>query len=99
MEIRTPSTAELRHLARQAEEAFEQSVDEARAWLVSEQGRRYRSLVARALILAAPAILRHPFFKTPLGKLVELAGGAALLIKVADLIRDWEPPSSAAVAS
>jgi hypothetical protein len=94
-----PATTELRHLARQAEEAFEQGVEEARAWLVSEQGRRYRSLAARALILAAPAILRHPFFRTPLGKLVELAGGAALLIKVADLIRDWEPPPSAAVAS
>lgn len=92
MRIRTPSTTELRDLARQAEEAFEQGVDEARAWLVSEQGRRYRGLVARALVLAAPAILRHPFFKTPLGKVVELAGGAALLIKVADLIREWEPP-------
>lgn len=92
MRIRTPSTTELRDLARQAEEAFEQGVDEARAWLVSEQGRRYRRLVARALVLTAPAILRHPFFKTPLGKVVELAGGAALLIKVADLIREWEPP-------
>jgi hypothetical protein len=99
MRIRTPSTTELRQLARQAEEAFDQGVDEARAWLVSEQGRRYRSLVARALVLAAPAILRHPFFKTPFGKVVELAGGAALLIKVADLIRDWEPLPSAAVAS
>jgi hypothetical protein len=99
MRIRTPSTTELRDLARQAEEAFEQGVDEARAWLVSEQGRRYRGLVARALVLAAPAILRHPFFKTPLGKVVELAGGVALLIKVADLIRDWEPSPSPIIDS
>jgi hypothetical protein len=36
-------------------------------------------------------ILRHPFFRTPLGRVVELAGAAALVAKVADVIRDWEP--------
>jgi hypothetical protein len=36
-------------------------------------------------------VLQHPFFKTPVGRLVQVAGGAALLVKVAEAIRDWEP--------
>lgn len=86
-----PSAAELRDLARELEDALARGAGEARAWLASEQGRRYRAIAARALVLAAPAILRHPFFRTPVGRLVQVAGGAALLAKVADLIRDWEP--------
>jgi hypothetical protein len=91
--------AELRTLARELEEAIDRGVDEARAWLASEQGRRYRLLAARALILAAPVIVRHPFFKTPAGKFVQIAGGATLIVKVAELIRDWEPTVPATLAS
>ena len=36
-------------------------------------------------------MLRHPFFRTPLGRVVQVAGGAALLVRVAEAIRDWEP--------
>lgn len=78
-------------MARELEEAVVAGVDATKAWLDSPQGRRYRALAAKALVLAAPAILKHPFFKTPVGRLVELAGGAALVAKVADTIRDWEP--------
>jgi len=92
-----PSRAELRVLAQELENAFARGADEARAWLASEQGRRYRAIAARALVLAAPAILRHPFFRTPVGRLVEVAGGVALLAKVADLIRDWDPSPTAVV--
>lgn len=92
-----PSRAELRVLAHELEEALARGADEARAWLASEQGRRYRAIAARALVLAAPAILRHPFFRTPIGRLVEVAGGVALLAKVADLIRDWDPSPTAVV--
>jgi hypothetical protein len=92
-----PSRAELRVLAQELEEALARGADEARAWLASEQGRRYRAIAARALVLAAPAILRHPFFRTPVGRLVEVAGGVALLAKVADLIRDWDPSPTAVV--
>ncbi len=89
--VATPSTARLGRLFRQAEQALDRSVDEARAWLGTPAGRRVRRLAARLLILGAPVVARHPFFKTPVGRLVELAGGAALLIKVAETIRDWEP--------
>jgi hypothetical protein len=78
-----PSRAELRVLVQEIEDALARGADDARAWLASEQGRRYRAIAARALVLAAPAILRHPFFRTPVGRLVEVAGGVALLAKVA----------------
>jgi hypothetical protein len=66
-------------------------VDEVRRWLGTPQGRFLRSLAARLLIVSVPLIVRHPFFKTPIGRLVELAGGAAILVKLAELLRDWEP--------
>ena len=73
------------------ESAVDDGVDEVRRWLATPQGRFLRSLAARMLIVSVPLIVRHPFFKTPVGRLVELAGGAAILIKLAELLRDWEP--------
>jgi hypothetical protein len=86
-----PSATEVRALVRDAEELAVAGVDHAKAWLDSPRGRRYRSLAAKGLVLAAPVILKHPFFKTPVGRVVELAGGATLVVKLADAIRDWEP--------
>jgi hypothetical protein len=97
--VRTPTKAELRELAIQLEAAIDRGVDEARVWLASEQGRRYRAFAARALILAAPLIVRHPVFKTPLGRVVQIAGGATLIVKVAELLRDWEPTVPATLTS
>jgi hypothetical protein len=49
-------------------------------------------MVATGLIAAAPLISRLPMFRaTPLGRIVGLAGGAALIVKAAEMIRDWEP--------
>jgi hypothetical protein len=97
--MRTAKASELRALARELEDAIDQGVDEARAWLASEQGRRYRAIAARLLILAAPLIVRHPIFKTPLGRIVQIAGGATLIVKAAELLRDWEPTVPATFAS
>lgn len=91
MRPRLPTTRELRRWATEFEQALERGADEARAWLATPQGRRLRALAAQAIIVTAPAVLRHPFFKTPAGRLVQAAGGAALLVKVAELLRDWEP--------
>ena len=85
------SSAELRQLAHELEEAVVAGVDQTKVWLDSPRGRRYRALAARGLMLAAPLILKHPFFRTPVGKLVALAGGAAAVEKIAETIRDWEP--------
>jgi hypothetical protein len=49
-------------------------------------------MVATGLIAAAPFVSRLPVFRASrLGRLVGLTGGAALIVKVAHLIRDWEP--------
>ncbi len=93
-DMKLPSAAEMRSLVQEAESAVAAGVDETRAWLDSPRGRRYRSIVARLLVLTAPVVLKHPVFRTPLGRLVQLAGGAALVTKVADAIRDWEPAPS-----
>jgi hypothetical protein len=86
-----PSVRDLRRWSHELESALDDGIDEVRKWLATPQGRFLRSLAARLLIVSVPLIVRHPFFKTPVGRLVELAGGAAILIKLAELIRDWEP--------
>lgn len=86
-----PSTRELRRWFVEAERALDRGIDEAEAWLATPTGRRVRGLAAKLLIASAPLVLQHPFFKTPVGRLVQVAGGAALLVKVAEAIRDWEP--------
>jgi hypothetical protein len=89
---RTRSTArEARRLAGELEAALERGVDEARAWLASPAGRRFRAITARGLLLATPLVLRHPFFKTPLGRAISVTGAAALVTKAAERFRDWEP--------
>jgi hypothetical protein len=82
---------EMEQLVRELEDAVVAGVDATKAWLDSPRGRRYREYAAKALVVSVPIILKHPFFKTPLGRVVEIAGGAALVAKVADVIKDWEP--------
>ena len=68
--------------------------DAMRVWLATEQGRRFRQLFARTLLVTSPLIFRLRFFRaTPVGRLIEFAGGAAVLMKLAEIIRDWEPDS------
>jgi hypothetical protein len=54
--------------------------------------------VAAGLVLTTPLILRHPFFRTPPGRLVQVVGGAALIAKAADALRDWDPAPRRSVA-
>ena len=40
--------------------------------------------------------MRMPWLRrSPIGKLIELGGGAALLVKFAEMIRDWERDQAA----
>ena len=67
------------------------TVDELLAFLDSPSGRRLRKYVATGLIISVPLVMRMPWLRrTPIGKLIELGGGAALVVKFAEMIRDWE---------
>ena len=75
-----------------AREVAQMAVGEAKRLAASDQGRRIRHNVATGLIVAAPAVVSLPVLRrTRLGKLIELAGGAALVVTVAERIRDWNP--------
>jgi hypothetical protein len=79
-------------LVRELEQEARDVLEGVRAYLASPEGQRVRAGVAAGLIVAAPFVSRLPVFRaTPLGRLIGFAGGAALIVKVADLIRDWEP--------
>lgn len=67
------------------------TVDELLSFLDSPSGRRLRKYLATGLIVSVPLVMRMPWLRrTPIGKLIELGGGAALVVKFAEMIRDWE---------
>jgi hypothetical protein len=85
------ATAELGHLLDALGDAIERGTKQPPAPRPSRAARRVRSLTASGLLLATPMVLRHPFFRTPLGRAIEIGGAAALIAKGAAIIRDWEP--------
>ena len=71
---------------------IEVAVQEVEDFLDSPAGRRFRRFLAGAAIVGAPMLFRLPVLKRyPLLRALELAGGAALLVKFAEALRDWEP--------
>ena len=81
-------------------ERIDTTAEELIAFFDSPGGRRLRRWLATGLILSVPFVMRIPWLRrSPLGKIVEVTGGAALLVKVAEMIRDWEhnPPPAPAV--
>ena len=70
------------------------AADELLEFLDSPAGRRLRRVLAGAVIVSVPLIMRIPGLKrSPLGRLVALTGGSAILIGIAEAIRDWERSS------
>jgi hypothetical protein len=77
----------IKHLADRADIA----ADELLEFLDSPSGRRLRGLLAGAVIVSVPLIMRVPGLKrSPLGRLVAVTGGSAIMIGIAEAIRDWE---------
>ena len=67
------------------------TVDELLAFLDSPAGRRLRRYLATALIISVPLVMRIPGLRrSPIGRLIEVGGGAVVIVKLAELIRDWE---------
>jgi len=64
---------------------------EVSRFLSTPAGRRMRGVLAGAIILTAPAIFRIPGLRRyPLIRALEVLGGAALIVKFAEALRDWE---------
>jgi hypothetical protein len=90
------ASRDLRRLWYSFEDAVNRGADETIEFLASPAGIRLRGILAGGLVLATPMIMKHPFFRTPVGRVIQIGGAAALLAKAADTLRDWEPtPPSA----
>lgn len=67
-------------------------MEELRIYLASPEGRELRKRVAQVAVIAAPLLFRMRFFRSsPVGRVLGLVGGAALVVKAAEALRDWEP--------
>ncbi|HVM10939.1 MAG TPA: hypothetical protein VM638_00500 [Actinomycetota bacterium] len=67
-------------------------VDSVKLYLASPEGQRLRKALATGLIVSAPIITRLPAFRRSMvGRLIGLAGGAAVIAAAARWLRDWEP--------
>jgi hypothetical protein len=77
---------------RNVREVAKEGLREAQLFLHAPEVRKVRTVVAAGLIVAAPIIARHPYVRgSKVLRLVGVAGGAAIIVKVAETIRDWEP--------
>jgi hypothetical protein len=48
--------------------------------------------LAQVAIIGAPLLFRLKFIRNhPVGRLIGVVGGAALVVKLAEALRDWEP--------
>ena len=86
------ATSDLSGMVDELQRRAKKGVDEVRAYLASPEGQKLRRRAAQVLIIAAPLLARSKIFgRSKVGKLVGLLGGAALIVKLAEVLRDWEP--------
>lgn len=73
-------------------ERLSEGTREVRAYLASPAGQELRKRIAQIAVVAAPLLFRMRFFRaSPIGRALGLIGGAAILVKAAEALRDWEP--------
>jgi hypothetical protein len=86
------ASGDLSALLDQAAVMVDRGIQEFKTYMASAEGRELRRRVAQVAIIGAPLLLRMKIFRTNwLGRLVAVAGGAALVVKIAEALRDWEP--------
>ncbi|HEX2030840.1 MAG TPA: hypothetical protein VHL78_05495 [Actinomycetota bacterium] len=84
--------AEVSRMLDELQERVSGGVDDLRRYLASPEGRQLRQRVAQVLIFTAPFVFRFgPFKASRVGRLVALLGGTAVVVKLAEALRDWEP--------
>jgi hypothetical protein len=70
---------------------IELTAAQARAFFASPTGILFRRYLAAGVIVTAPLLFRMPALRRhPLIRTLELIGGAALLVKAAEALRDWD---------
>jgi hypothetical protein len=75
----------------QLADRIDASVDDVVEFLDSPAGRRLRRVLATGLIVSVPFVMRIPGLRaTPIGRLLTVTGGATMVVKLAEAIRDWE---------
>ncbi len=76
----------------QLSQRISEGTRDLRAYLASPEGQQLRRRIAQIAVVAAPLLFRMRFFRaTPVGRILGMVGGAALLVKLAEALRDWEP--------
>jgi hypothetical protein len=71
---------------------LDRGIEEIRAYMASPEGQELRRRIAQVAIIAAPLLFRMRFFRaSAIGRVLGLVGGAALLVKLAEALRDWDP--------
>jgi hypothetical protein len=88
----TASRAQPQDLVDEVLASLDRGVTEFRRYMASPEGRALRRRIAQLAIIGAPLLFRLRFIRNhPVGRLLGVVGGAALLIKLAEALRDWEP--------
>ena len=73
-------------------ETVERGRREALRFLASPAGQRWRRRTAWLLVVALPLAFRVPVLRRHWAlRFLELAGGAGILVKLGQAVRDWEP--------
>ena len=76
---------------RQLGDRIEIEAREISRFLSTPAGKRMRGVLAGAIILTAPMVFRIPGLRRyPLIRALEFIGGAALIVRFAEALRDWE---------
>lgn len=71
---------------------IDRGIETALTYLASPRGKELRTKLAMGVITVAPLIARSPAVRrNPVLRLLGVAGAAAVVVKVAEAVRDWEP--------
>jgi hypothetical protein len=79
------------HRLQEIADRVDATFDEVLEFLDSPAGRRLRRVLATSLIVSVPLVMRIPGLRaSPIGRLLTVTGGATMVVKLAEAIRDWE---------
>lgn len=79
------------HRLREIADHVDTTFDDMLEYLDSPAGRRLRRVLATGLIVSVPLVMRIPGLRaSPIGRLLTVTGGATMVVKLAEAIRDWE---------